>query len=77
VFGTSDYVSTIADNPYLAAMINAFHPGAATMASIPNMDHGLSNATSMAESFARKTPGEFEPAVLETIATWLRAHVPA
>ena len=77
VFGTSDYVSTIADDPYLAAMINAFHPGAATMASIPNMDHSLSMATSMAESLARKTPGEFEPAVLETIATWLRAHIPA
>jgi pimeloyl-ACP methyl ester carboxylesterase len=77
VFGTSDYVSTIADNPYLAAVINAFHPGAATVASIPNMDHGLSHATSMADSFARKTPGEFEPAVLETIATWLRAHIPA
>jgi pimeloyl-ACP methyl ester carboxylesterase len=57
VYGTSDYVSTIADDACLEEMINAFNPGAATVNAIPGMDHGLNKAGSMAESFARRTVG--------------------
>jgi len=74
VYGTSDFVATAADHPYLADVINAFHPGTATLRPIRGMDHPMNKAVSMAESFARSTPGEFEPKLLETIADWLRSE---
>jgi hypothetical protein len=74
VYGTSDYVSTIADDPYLADVINSFHPGSAALRSIPNMEHGMTKAPSM-EASANKPAGtvnEFEPAILDAIKDWLR-----
>jgi hypothetical protein len=74
VYGTSDFVSTIADDPYLADIINGFHPGHATLKAVPGMDHTMTRAASMQESIDRK-PGtrvEFEPSVLETIKGWLQ-----
>ena len=74
VYGESDYVSTIADDPYLAAMIDSFHPQHATLQAIPGMDHNLSRAADMQESLAHDQAGaavEFNPAVLDTIQAWL------
>ena len=72
VYGMSDFVSTIADDAYLAEMINGFHGNRATVKAIGGMDHGLSKAATMADSFARTGPAEFEPAVIDAIASWLR-----
>jgi len=74
IYGTSDYVSTIADDPYLAEIINGFHPGRATLKAIPNMDHYMTKAVSMEESMKRTaaTPVEFEPLILESVKTWLQ-----
>jgi len=74
VYGTSDFVSTIADNPYMVDVINSFHPGHATLKAIPNMEHGMTKAASMEESINKPatTPSEFEPTVLEAIKTWLQ-----
>ena len=74
VYGTSDYVSTVADDPYLADIINSFHPGRATLKAVPNMDHYLTKAASMEESMKRAEAGaggEFEPAVLDAVRDWL------
>src|SRR5207245_5039799 len=74
VYGTSDFVSTIADDPYMADVLNSFHPGQATLKAIPNMEHGMTKAPSM-EASANKSAGsasEFEPAVLEAIKLWLK-----
>ena len=73
-YGTSDYISSIADDAYLADLINSFHPGRATVKAITAMDHYLTKAATMEESISRK-PGtriEFEPAVLEVIKAWLK-----
>jgi len=74
IYGTSDYISTIADDPYLAEIINGFHPGRATLKAIPNMDHYMTKAVSMEESMKRTaaTPVEFEPLILESVKTWLQ-----
>jgi uncharacterized protein len=71
VYGTTDYVSTIADDPYLADIVNSFHPGRATLKAIPNMDHYLTKAASMEESMKQAAGGEFEPAVLDAVRDWL------
>src|SRR5205085_624397 len=47
VQGETDYVATVADAPLLRDVINSFHPGHATLAMIPAMDHFLTQAPSM------------------------------
>jgi pimeloyl-ACP methyl ester carboxylesterase len=79
VYGTSDFVSTIADDPYMVDVINSFHPGYASLRAIPNMEHGLTKAPSMEASISRPAgaPREFEPAVLEAIKEWLQQQTNA
>jgi pimeloyl-ACP methyl ester carboxylesterase len=72
VYGTSDFVATAGDHPYLADVINAAHPGAATLRSIPQMDHGLNAAATVEDSFNRSGAGVFQPAVVDVVAAWLR-----
>lgn len=72
VIGTSDWVATVAESPYLVEMINSFRAGQATLRAIEGMDHGLSKAPTMQASMRREGPGEFEPAVLEATVDWLR-----
>ena len=76
VYGTADYVSTIADDPYLVEVINGFHPGRATLKAISGMDHYLAKASSMEESMKQSSGifGEFEPAVLDVVRNWLDQH---
>jgi pimeloyl-ACP methyl ester carboxylesterase len=71
VYGTSDFVSTIADDPYLVSLINSFHGGTATLAPITGMDHPMNRAATMEESFARIGPQEFQTSVVEAIVAWL------
>jgi pimeloyl-ACP methyl ester carboxylesterase len=75
LFGSSDFVSTIADDPYLEQGINGFHPGRASLQEIRGMDHGMNKAASMEESFSRTTDGVFDPAVLEATAAWLHRMI--
>lgn len=73
IYGTSDYIATTADAPYLADIVNSFHPGRATLKAIPGMDHYMTKAVSMEESMKQATGvlGEFEPSVLAAVADWL------
>jgi pimeloyl-ACP methyl ester carboxylesterase len=74
LYGTSDYVSTIADDPLLADLINSFHPARATLKPISGMDHYMGQAPSMQVSSAEpNAPRAFAPAVLAEISGWLRA----
>jgi hypothetical protein len=74
VYGTADFVSSIEDDPYLVRMIDAFHPGRATLLSIPGMEHGMTRAASMEASYAARGGGirVFEAAVLEEMLSWMR-----
>jgi hypothetical protein len=63
-------VSNISDDPYLADMINSFHPGKATLKPISHMDHYMMKADSMATAIQKTNHQEFEPAVLDTIKSW-------
>jgi pimeloyl-ACP methyl ester carboxylesterase len=74
VYGTSDYVATQADSPYLAAILDSFHPGQATLQAINGMDHNMLKAESMEASMNRKGAGEFAADVVGAIGSWLAAH---
>ena len=70
VQGETDYVATVEDAPLLRDMIESFHPGKATLAMIPSMDHFLTKAASMKSSMDAPTE-EWEPRVLHAIQAWL------
>ena len=70
VQGETDYVATVADAPLLRDVINSFHPGNATLAMIPAMDHFLTQAPSMRKSMEEPS-GVFEPRVLQAVQDWL------
>jgi pimeloyl-ACP methyl ester carboxylesterase len=70
VQGQSDYIATLEDAPLLRDVIESFHPGKATLAPIPGMDHFLTRADSMKASLAGSS-GEFEPKVLHAIREWM------
>jgi pimeloyl-ACP methyl ester carboxylesterase len=76
VQGESDFVATVADAPLLRDIVESFHPGRATLAMIPRMDHFMTRAESMKASMERPpgTAGEFEPRVLQSIQGWLAAQ---
>ena len=50
VQGESDFVATVADAPLLRDIVDSFHPGKATLAMIPSMDHFLTRQPSMKAS---------------------------
>jgi pimeloyl-ACP methyl ester carboxylesterase len=74
VQGESDYVATVADAPLLRDIVDSFHPGRATLALVPAMDHFLTRAESMKASIAGGTSGEFADEVLQKIRGWLSAQ---
>ena len=71
VQGESDFVATVADAPLLRDIVESFHPGHATLAMIPGMDHYLTRAPSMKASQDKTAAGDFDPRVVDTIQGWL------
>jgi hypothetical protein len=73
LYGTSDYISTVADDPMLADMINHARPSHATLKSVRDMDHYMGHSTSMEDSVSNpNTRRDFVPAVLEEVRAWLQ-----
>lgn len=75
IYGTSDFQTSAAEHRYLTDAINSFHPGRATYVEIPNMDHGFETVASQREGMQRflsnQPPGEFNPAILAEMQSWL------
>jgi len=74
VQGEADFVATSSDAPLLRDIIESYHPGRATLAMIPSMDHFLTQAASMKQSQenATGTAGPFATQALDTIRDWLQ-----
>jgi hypothetical protein len=74
VHGGKDYIATgDTDGPLLRDIIEAFHPGNATLALIPTMDHFMGRVETMEASLAKTSGpfGPFEPTLLDIVADWL------
>jgi pimeloyl-ACP methyl ester carboxylesterase len=79
IYGSSDFVTSADEHRYIAATVNASHPGHATFVEIPGMDHFLSKRPSQAESMRSVTtpntpPGEYCETFTETILAFLKAN---
>jgi len=74
VHGGKDFVATgDTDGPLLRDIVEAFHPGNATLVLIPTMDHYMGHEETMEASLAKTSGpfGAFEPAVLDVVRGWL------
>jgi pimeloyl-ACP methyl ester carboxylesterase len=73
VQGESDYVATVSDAPLLRDILESYHPGLATLAIIPSMDHFLTQAATMkaSQDNTTATAGPFATQALDTIRDWL------
>ena len=76
VQGERDFVATVADAPLLRDIVESFHPGSATLAMVPTMDHYLTRVESMKAGMTRDgvATAEFDETLLKTIAAWLAVH---
>lgn len=70
-WGESDFVSYKIDHQLVADIVNKQHPGWARFLTIPNSDHVLANWKSQEESFQHFPNGQFNPAFIDVIKTWL------
>jgi len=76
VYSENDFLSGRADHERIAAWVNRLRPGTAEFKLIPNMDHVFTKTTSMRDSMAKwGKGGEFNPAIVETIETFLKKEV--
>ncbi len=77
VSGDMDFIAMPSDAPYLRDMIESFHPGSTTLATIPGMTHYMGHAQSLAEALEKGASLPFETRLLETVREWLSASARA
>ncbi|MBX9745425.1 MAG: alpha/beta fold hydrolase, partial [Hyphomonadaceae bacterium] len=77
IYGDSDFVTDLADHERLAALVNAAHPGNATLTVIEDLDHFLARTESQMSSFAALASGQagsYDHRLSETIGDWICAR---
>ncbi len=76
VYGTSDFETELADHQRIVDVMNAAHPGSATLVVIPSMSHGLGHAATpkTAETDDNDRAIErYDAEVSAAIVAWLRS----
>jgi uncharacterized protein len=74
IYGTSDPTTSAGESRYLADMINSFHPGRATYLQIEGMSHHFDRQPTQADALRALRSGkdgEFDPALLKQIESWI------
>lgn len=74
IYGDSDFVTDAADHQRLTDIVNAAHPGNATLRIIEDMDHYIVRTESQASSMARVTsgePGAYDERFSAVIGDWI------
>jgi hypothetical protein len=75
IYGTSDFVTERDDHVRIVAIVNAAHPGAATLHEIAGMDHLLYRASSpkaALDAFASGAAREYDTDLSAVIIAWLK-----
>jgi len=74
MIGEFDIRTTQFDHEYLAAIVNAKHPGRASWQVLPKLDHGFVAHQSFDDSVANEFVGPFGDQVVERTAKWMEAQ---
>jgi pimeloyl-ACP methyl ester carboxylesterase len=75
LIGEFDIRTLPLDQEYIAAIVNARHPGKATWLRLPRMDHGFALHESLKDSVTHEFVGPFGDQVLEETVRWIRGIV--
>jgi hypothetical protein len=75
LWGEADAVSGRDDHEWIAAIVEARHPGRGSFRVIPRSSHGFDRADSPREALRAAMPGgkrgDFNPAILEVLKPWM------
>ena len=74
LFGEFDIRTLPMDHEYIAAIVNARHPGKASWQLLPKMDHGFALHESLKESVAREFAGPFGEQVVQQTVKWMHVQ---
>jgi pimeloyl-ACP methyl ester carboxylesterase len=74
LFGEFDIRTLAMDAEYIAAIVNARHPGHASWQLLPKLDHGFALHESFKESVAHEFVGPFGEQVVEQTVKWMQAQ---
>jgi uncharacterized protein len=75
IFGTSDFVTSEPEHRVIVERLNSLHRGQATLVKIQGMDHFLSSAATMQDSFKAKNSGassRFDSRLVPAVGNWIK-----
>ena len=72
VWGDLDYTTSEAEHRYLAEIVNASHPGAATVVVLPRVFHAFNVRESAQQALEAPWQGPLAESVVETVIDWMR-----
>ena len=72
LFGEYDIRTLPMDAEYIAAIVNARHPGKGTWRLLPKLDHGFAAHDSLKDSVAHEFVGPLGDQVVQETVTWMR-----
>jgi pimeloyl-ACP methyl ester carboxylesterase len=75
LIGEFDIRTLPLDHEYIAAIVNAHHPGKGTWRLLPKMDHGFALHESLNDSAAHEFVGPFGEQVVQETVRWIRGIV--
>ncbi len=75
LFGEYDIRTLSMDHEYIAAIVNARHPGRGAWRVLPKTDHGFALHESLNDSVAHEFVGPFGDQVLQETVKWIRGIV--
>ena len=75
LFGEYDIRTLSMDHEYIAAIVNARHPGKGAWRVLPKTDHGFALHESLNDSVAHEFAGPFGDQVLQETVKWIRGIV--
>jgi len=75
LIGEYDIRTLALDHEYIAAIVNAYHPGKGTWRQLPKMDHGFALHQSLKESATHEFLGLFGEQVVQETVKWVQEVV--
>jgi pimeloyl-ACP methyl ester carboxylesterase len=74
LIGEFDIRTLPLDHEYIAAIVNAYHPGKGTWQLLPRLDHGFALHESLKESAAHEFAGPFGEQVVQETLKWIQVQ---
>jgi hypothetical protein len=71
IYGEYDWVTALQDHQMIADIVNARTPGAGSVLTLPQVDHGFTRHASLQDSFKAMGRGTWEAELPKRMLTWI------